>query len=107
MAAPAEPLPVAVLISGGGTTLRNLLRVQRTEGLPIDIRLVVSSNPKAGGLAEGFPLEVRGLRLSAGAGFVVALVGRIVTMPALPRDPAAKHVHVAPDGAIRGLMQGD
>jgi len=50
---------------------------------------------------------VRAVRLSAGAGFVVPLIGRIVTMPALGRDPAAKHVRVADDGTISGLMQGE
>ena len=44
------PLPIAVLISGGGTTLRNLIQQQRARQLPIDIRLVISSNPQAKGL---------------------------------------------------------
>lgn len=69
--------------------------------------LSFAGDPKAGGLAEGFDLEIRSVRLSAGAGFVVPLVGTIVTMPALPRDPAAKHVRVAADGTISGLMQGE
>jgi phosphoribosylglycinamide formyltransferase-1 len=43
-------LPIAVLISGGGTTLRNLIEKIRTESLPVDIRLVISSSPKAKGL---------------------------------------------------------
>jgi len=78
--------------------------------LPVCIaktHLSFSGDPKAGGLAEGFDLEVRAVRLSAGAGFVVPLIGRIVTMPALGRDPAAKHVRVATDGTISGLMQGE
>jgi phosphoribosylglycinamide formyltransferase-1 len=45
-----ELLPIAVLISGGGTTLRNLIERQERDGLPIDIRLVISSNPTAKGL---------------------------------------------------------
>ena len=45
-----SPLPIAVLISGGGTTLRNLIEQQRAGQLPIDIRLVISSNPTAKGL---------------------------------------------------------
>jgi phosphoribosylglycinamide formyltransferase-1 len=44
------PLPIAVLISGGGTTLRNLIEKQAQEQLPIDIRLVISSSPQAKGL---------------------------------------------------------
>ncbi len=46
-----RPLPVAVLISGGGTTLRNLLDRVRAGTLPIEIRLVISSDPRAKGLA--------------------------------------------------------
>ncbi|HZW29026.1 MAG TPA: formate--tetrahydrofolate ligase [Trueperaceae bacterium] len=69
--------------------------------------LSFSGDPRGGGLAEGFTLEVKELRASAGAGFVVALAGDIVTMPALPREPAAKRVRVAADGSVTGLMQGD
>jgi formate--tetrahydrofolate ligase len=52
-------------------------------------------------------LHVRELRLHAGAGFVVALAGDIMTMPGLPKEPAAHRVRVEPDGRIRGLMQND
>jgi phosphoribosylglycinamide formyltransferase-1 len=47
----AAPLPIAVLISGGGTTLRNLLEKCDQGELDIDVRLVISSTPRAGGLA--------------------------------------------------------
>ncbi len=57
-----EPLPIAVLISGGGTTLRNLLAEQGAGKLPVAIRLVISSNPQAKGLsiaqAAGIPTLV-------------------------------------------------
>jgi formate--tetrahydrofolate ligase len=46
------------------------------------------------------------VRLAAGAGFLVALAGSVFTMPGLPRDPAARHVRLEPDGRVRGLMQG-
>jgi phosphoribosylglycinamide formyltransferase-1 len=46
----AEPLPIAVLISGGGTTLRNLLLLQQAGDLPVEFKLVISSNPTARGL---------------------------------------------------------
>lgn len=78
--------------------------------LPVCIaktHLSFSGDPKGGGLAKGFELAVKELRPSAGARFVVALMGDIVTMPALPREPAAKRVRVAPDGTVTGLMQGD
>lgn len=54
---PQNPLPVAVLISGGGTTLRNLIQLANAGRLAVDIRLVVSSNPHAGGLK--FAREVK------------------------------------------------
>ena len=69
--------------------------------------LSFSDDPKAGGLAEGFDLHVREVRLSAGAGFVVAVAGTIVTMPALPFEPAAVRMHVESDGTVRGLMQNE
>ncbi len=59
------------------------------------------------GSPRDFPITVREVRLSAGAGFVVALTGEIVTMPGLPRVPSAARVRLEPDGKIRGLMQGD
>lgn len=78
--------------------------------LPVCIaktHLSFSADPKGGGLAEGFPLHIQEVRLSAGAGFVVALAGNIVTMPALPRNPAAVRVRVNEAGAVTGLMQGE
>lgn len=69
--------------------------------------LSLSDDHKGNGLAEGFTLTVQELRLSAGAGFVVALMGNIVTMPALPRVPAALNVRVDAEGNVKGLMQGE
>ena len=46
-----SPLPIAVFLSGGGRTLANLLQRQETDGLPIDVRLVISSSEKARGLS--------------------------------------------------------
>jgi formate--tetrahydrofolate ligase len=56
------------------------------------------------GAPEDFVLPVRDVRLSAGAGFVVALAGEIMTMPGLPRHPASERIHVGEDGEIVGLM---
>src|SRR6476660_1858912 len=50
MSVPASKLPIAVLISGGGTTLRNLIERTGDRSLPAEIRLVISSNPAAKGL---------------------------------------------------------
>ena len=63
-----------------------------------------SSDPAALGAPSGFTLPVRDVRLSAGAGFVVALCGDIVTMPGLPRRPAAETIHVDAGGVIQGLF---
>jgi formate--tetrahydrofolate ligase len=63
-----------------------------------------SADPNLLGAPEGFSLPVRDVRLSAGAGFVVALAGEIMTMPGLPRHPASERIHVGEDGEIVGLM---
>lgn len=90
---------------------RALIRLDETApGLPVCIaktHLSFSDDPKAGGLAEGFVPTVREVRPMLGAGFVTVLMGEIVTMPALPREPAAKRVRIEDSGRIRGLMQGD
>ena len=63
-----------------------------------------SADPAALGAPEGHILPVREVRLSAGAGFVVAVCGEIRTMPGLPRHPAAEAIRLGPDGAIEGLF---
>jgi formate--tetrahydrofolate ligase len=63
-----------------------------------------SADPNLIGAPEDFVLPVRDVRLSAGAGFVVALAGEIMTMPGLPRHPASERIHVGEDGEIVGLM---
>ena len=62
-----------------------------------------SADPALLGAPEDFVLPVRDLRLSAGAGFVVALCGEILTMPGLPRHPASERIHVDVNGEIVGL----
>ncbi len=56
------------------------------------------------GRPEGFALHVREVYASAGAGFVVAITGSIMTMPGLPKEPAANHIDVSEDGTITGLF---
>ena len=53
---------------------------------------------------SGFPVHVREVRLSAGAGFVVAICGEIMTMPGLPSKPAAESIRLNADGEIEGLF---
>jgi formate--tetrahydrofolate ligase len=62
-----------------------------------------STDPAAVGLADGHPLKVREVRLSAGAGFVVMICGDIMTMPGLPKQPSAIGIDVDEDGNITGL----
>ncbi len=63
-----------------------------------------SDNPRLLGAPEGFTITVRNLRLSAGAGFIVALTGDIMTMPGLPKIPAAENIDVDEYGVIHGLF---
>jgi len=63
-----------------------------------------STDPKLMGAPTGFTLPVRDVRLSAGAGFVVAVCGDIMTMPGLPRRPAAERIGLDETGAITGLF---
>ena len=63
-----------------------------------------SDDPKVIGAPEGFPLAIRSVRLSAGAGFAVAFAGDIIAMPGLPRRPAAEGIDVDEDGRIQGLF---
>ncbi len=63
-----------------------------------------SDDPKKLGAPENFPITVRSVRVSAGAGFIVALTGSVMTMPGLPRHPAAEKIDVTDDGRITGLF---
>ena len=56
------------------------------------------------GAPSGFKITVRNLKISAGAGFIVALTGDIMTMPGLPKAPAAEKIDVDADGRISGLF---
>ncbi len=64
----------------------------------------LSDDPKKLGWAKGFQITVRNVKVSAGAGFVVALTGDIMTMPGLPKVPAAEKIDVDASGVISGLF---
>ncbi|MFD2209100.1 formate--tetrahydrofolate ligase [Virgibacillus halophilus] len=64
----------------------------------------LSDNPKLLGRPSGFTIAVRELRPSVGAGFIVALTGDVLTMPGLPKNPAALQMDVLEDGKIVGLF---
>ena len=63
-----------------------------------------SDDPALLGAPRGFTVTVRNLKVSAGAGFIVALTGDIMTMPGLPKSPAAERIDVDEDGKISGLF---
>ena len=76
-------------------------------GLPICMaktQYSFSDNQNLRGAPEGFTVTVRNLKVSAGAGFIVALTGDIMTMPGLPKEPAAEKIDVDEDGRIVGLF---
>ncbi len=63
-----------------------------------------SDDPTKLGAPSGFEVTVRNVKISAGAGFVVALTGNIMTMPGLPKSPAAERIDVDENGTITGLF---
>ena len=76
-------------------------------GLPVCMaktQYSFSDDPALLGAPQGFTVTVRSLRVSAGAGFIVALTGDIMTMPGLPRVPAAEKIDVDDEGRITGLF---
>ena len=76
-------------------------------GLPVCVaktQYSFSDNQKLLGAPEGFTVSVRNLKVSAGARFIVALTGDIMTMPGLPKSPAAERIDVDENGVISGLF---
>jgi formate--tetrahydrofolate ligase len=83
-----------------------LLNRHKLGGLPICIAktpMSLSDEASKRGRPRGFRITVNELRVAAGAGFVVAICGNIVTMPGLPKVPAAARIKVLPDGKAVGL----
>lgn len=75
--------------------------------VPVCIAKTQSSftdDPTKLGAPTGFTLHVREVRISAGAGFAVVLTGKVMTMPGLPKVPAAEKIDVDDDGNITGLF---
>jgi formate--tetrahydrofolate ligase len=93
----------------GGSAKRDLKRLKANGfgGLPICMaktQYSFSDNPNLLGRPSGFPITVKEIRPSAGAGFLVCLTGDIMLMPGLPKVPAAEAIDIDPDGTIRGLF---
>lgn len=80
---------------------------EKLDKLPICIaktQYSFSDDPKLLGRPKGFTLNIRELRISSGAGFIVAIAGEIMTMPGLPKVPAAEKINVSEDGEVEGLF---
>ena len=76
-------------------------------GLPVCMaktQYSFSDDPKLLGAPDDFTVTVRSVKISAGAGFIVALTGNIMTMPGLPKVPAAENIDVDENGVIHGLF---
>ncbi|MDR3344614.1 MAG: formate--tetrahydrofolate ligase [Oscillospiraceae bacterium] len=97
----------AAKVSFAPAALSELRRLDGSGNYPVCIaktQYSFSDNPQLIGAPEGFTLSIRGARLSAGAGFVVAYAGDIITMPGLPPRPAAEGIDVDAAGNITGLF---
>jgi formate--tetrahydrofolate ligase len=90
----------------GAETDLELIKRHGYDHLPICVAktaMSLSDDPERRGRPRGFRVNVNELRLSAGAGFVVVICGNIVTMPGLPKVPAAARIKVLPNGQAVGL----
>ncbi|WP_394825961.1 formate--tetrahydrofolate ligase [Pendulispora albinea] len=95
-----------------GSAEKDLKRIRDLgyEKLPVCMaktQLSLTDDPSVYGRPSDFVISVREVRLSAGAGFLVPLTGDMMTMPGLPKVPAARQVKLLPSGQIKGLMQND
>ncbi len=90
--------------------IRNQLKEWEAQGyghLPVCMaktQYSFTTDPERRGAPTGFSVPVREVRLSAGAGFVVAICGEIMTMPGLPRVPSAESIKLNVDGDVEGLF---
>lgn len=91
-------------------SVRDQLKAWEDQGygnLPVCIaktQYSFSTDPTLRGAPEGHVVHVREVRLSAGAGFIVAITGEIMTMPGLPRSPSAERIFLNDEGQIEGLF---
>lgn len=95
-------------IEYSATAQKKLLEFQSTHGnLPVCIAKTqnsISDDPKLLGAPSGYTFTVRDAKLCSGAGFVVVYAGDIMTMPGLPKEPAALNIDVDDDGVVSGLF---
>ena len=101
---------LAAVISGGSGFLavsRFLSEEIGCGGMPVCMaktQYSFTDDQKVLGAPDGFRISVRNVKVSAGAGFIVALTGDIMTMPGLPKVPAAEKIDVDENGVISGLF---
>lgn len=96
-----------VVLTAAAAKTAEQLSAQGFSNLPICVaktQYSFSDDPKKTGAPRDFEMTVRHLKLSAGAGFIVALTGDIMTMPGLPKVPAAERIDMDDEGVITGLF---
>ena len=99
----------AASVSFGSGTLTTIKEIEAMGygSLPVCMaktQYSFSDNPKLLKAPEGFEMSIRQIKLSAGAGFVVAISGDIMTMPGLPKVPSAEKIDIDDEGKISGLF---
>ena len=96
-----------IFIDGPAAAQLKLFEDEGFRNLPVCMaktQFSFSTDPSKKGAPTDHTVEIREVRLSAGAGFVVMICGDIMTMPGLPRVPAAEAIHLRDDGEIEGLV---
>jgi len=96
-----------VILTDEAKAQLELLKENGLDKLPICMAKTPASltdDPSVLGRPTDFDITIRELRISAGAGFIVALTGSVMTMPGLPKVPSAEHMDVTEDGKIVGLF---
>ena len=84
--------------------LENYIKRLKNFGFPDIGEITLSDDPKVLGRPTDFDITIREIRISAGAGFIVCLTGNVLTMPGLPKQPAALKMDVTPEGECVGLF---
>ena len=95
-----------VYTSGAEKALKKIGEMQMDK-LPVCMaktQYSLSDNPALLGRPENFEITVREIKISAGAGFIIAITGEIMTMPGLPRTPSAEKIDIDENGIITGLF---
>ena len=105
----AKEIYGAKSVNFSATTIKQLQKLEELGfgNLPVCMaktQYSLSDNPELLGWPRDFEITVREAYVSAGAGFVVVLTGAVMTMPGLPKNPAAYHIDVNDDGVITGLF---